>query len=402
MVTKEKQQGTAIVQHRGASLRITWQDVKTLICPLATDQETAVFLKTCQALQLSPFHNEIYLIKYAERDKAAVVVAIGAYLKAAEVNENYNGSESGIILRDSGGKLEFREGAFILDDEIDKLVGGWARVYRKDRDRPTYMAVNKAECVRYTREGKLTQFWAREKWASMLRKTALKRALVEAFPSLFAGTVATTEISNNVPELEEGELPPAMEKNGMPNWKMFWARVKSELGLSTEEARSLLNVDSIKEELIDAGWTMERIWGELIAALKQQKTAKSEQVVDTGTGEAISQGEDLFGEEEAGTAAPTEAHEDEKPTGTAAPAKAPAVEIPTIDEELLKGWQIVKATVKELGLTEGQIGKWFEHYGMKVNLTDFDRDFPPPQLSNAILSHFQTSLDAYRERLGKP
>jgi hypothetical protein len=82
--------------------------------------------------------------------------------------------------------------------------------------------------------------------------------------------------------------------------------------------------------------------------------------------------------------------------------KAPALEIPTIDEELIKGWQIVKSTIKELRLTEGQIGKWFEHYGMKVNLTDFDRDFPPPELTNVILSRFQTSLDSYRDRLGKP
>jgi len=309
MITEEKSkpQEVAIVQHRGTSLRITWQDVKTLICPLATDQETAIFLKTCQALQLSPFHNEIYLIKYSERDKAATVVAIGAYLKAAEVNENYNGCEAGIILRNSGGKLEFREGAFVLDDELDRLVGGWARVYRKDRDRPTYMAVNKTECVRYTREGKLTQFWTREKWASMLRKTALKRALVEAFPSLFAGTLASTEVADNVPELEEGELPPALEKAGQPDWKKFWAKVKSELGLTAEEARELLQVDSIKEELIDAGWTMERIWDELIAALQRQKAAAEhnrevlggkEQVVDVQTGEIISQDEDLFGESE--------------------------------------------------------------------------------------------------------
>ena len=354
MVTKEKSTSpeVAVVQHRGTSLTITWQDVKTLICPLASDQEVAIFLKTCQALQLSPFHNEIYLIKYAERDKAAVVVAVGAYLKAAEVNENYNGHEAGIILRDSGGKLEFREGAFLLDDEMDKLVGGWARVYRKDRDRATYMAVNKAECVRYTREGKLTQFWSREKWASMLRKTALKRCLVEAFPSLFAGTIASTEIADNVPELEEGQLPPALEKGGKPNWRAFWARVKSELGLTTEEARLLLQVDSIKEELIDAGWNMERIWDALISALQQQKATEPERVVDTETGEVITQEEELFGE--AGAAAPEETH-NEEPTGTASPAKLkrdPAT-IKTINDLMKAAFQDYqmqpKAVLKELG-----------------------------------------------------
>ena len=77
-------------------------------------------------------------------------------------------------------------------------------------------------------------------------------------------------------------------------------------------------------------------------------------------------------------------------------------EIPTIDEEQLKVWQIVKSTVKELGLTESQVSKWFEHYGIEASLADFGKDFPPSQLSGAILSHFQTSLDVYREKLGKP
>ncbi len=365
MVTKEKQQETkaraktqerAVVQWKGEQITVTFNDVKNLICRLATDQEAAVFLKTCQSLQLNPFANEVYLIKYAEKDKAATVISIGSYLKAAETNKDYNGCEAGIILRDSGGKLELREGAFLLDDEMDKLVGGWARVYRKNRDRPTYIAVNKTECIRYTREGRLTQFWTKEKQASMLRKTALKRALVEAFASLFAGTMSTAEVAKPVEaeyeEIPEGELPPAMEKGGQPDWKKFWARVKSELGLTTEDARLLLQVDSIKEELVDQGWTMEDIWNKLVSSLQQQKTPEKkpdqvlepeewntvkirsdepepEQIVDVGTGEIISQEEELFGEgEEAGAAAPVEArvaeqtNNDERQRATgAAPTK---------------------------------------------------------------------------------
>ena len=83
-------------------------------------------------------------------------------------------------------------------------------------------------------------------------------------------------------------------------------------------------------------------------------------------------------------------------------AAAPAEEeIPVIDEEQLKGWQSVKNTVKELGLTESQVSKWFKRYGIETSLYDFDRDFQPPQLSNAILSHFQSSLEAYREKLNR-
>lgn len=307
--TQEK----AVVKWKGTQITVTFHDVKTLICPYATDQETVVFLKTCQSLNLNPFANEIYLIKYSERDKAATVIAIESYLKSAETNDNFNGHEAGIVLKDSGGKLEFREGSLILSDEAEKLVGGYARVYRKDREKSFYMAVNKAECLRYTRDGNLTKFWVIDKQPMMLRKTALKRALVEAFPSLFAGTMSTAEVADvteaEYHEMAEGEIPPAMEKEGKPEWKKFWARVKSELGLTTEQARGLLQVSSIKKELIDAGWTMESIWNALVDALQRQKTeARSEQVVDAQTGEIIPQDEDLFGEGEAqaGTAAPAE------------------------------------------------------------------------------------------------
>ncbi len=286
----------AVVKYKGEQITISFHDVKTLICPLATDQETVVFLKTCQSLNLNPFANEIYLIKYSENDKAATVIAIESYLKSAESNDNFNGHEAGIVLRDSGGKLEFREGSLLLPDELEKLVGGYARVYRKDREKSFYMAVNKAECLKYTRNGNLTKFWVKDKQPMMLRKTALKRAMVEAFPSLFAGTMSTAEVADvteaEYREMSEGELPPAMEKEGKPDWKKFWARVKSELGLTTEQARELLQVESIKTELIDTGWTMEGIWGELVSALQRQKATevKPEQVANE-TGEAITQEE---------------------------------------------------------------------------------------------------------------
>jgi phage recombination protein Bet len=258
--TQVKVQDKAVVKWKGEQITVTFHDVKNLICPLATDQETAVFLKTCQSLQLNPFAKEIYLIKYAERDKAATVIAIESYLKAAEANDNYNGSEAGIIIKEAPGKLEFREGAFLLEEEMDKLVGGWARVYRKNRDRPAYMAVNIKECLRYTKEGKLTQFWTKEKQASMLRKTALKRALVEAFPSLFAGTMSTAEVGE-VPEAEyeeipEGELPPAYERNGEPYWKLWWVKQK-EKGLGEEDVHDILGVTSVREDWLGTGRTLE-------------------------------------------------------------------------------------------------------------------------------------------------
>ena len=83
MVTKTEET-KAVVQYKGEPITITFQDVKRLICPLATDQEAAVFLKICSSLSLNPFANEIYLIKYSEKDKAATVIAIDSYLVLGE------------------------------------------------------------------------------------------------------------------------------------------------------------------------------------------------------------------------------------------------------------------------------------------------------------------------------
>ncbi len=272
--TPVRTQEKAVVKWRGEQITVSFHDVKTLICPYATDQETAVFLKTCQSLQLNPFANEIYLIKYSEGDKAAMVIAIDSYLKSAESNENFNGHEAGIVLRDSGGKLEFREGSLLLPDEVEKLAGGYARVYRKDREKSFYMAVNKAECLKYTRNGNLTKFWVKDKQPMMLRKTALKRALVEAFPSLFAGTMSTAEVAD-VTEAEyhvipEDELPPAYERNGEAYWKLWWARQK-EKGLDEDKVHQMLGISSLKTDWLEQGRTLEEA-EEIINTALEQKT----------------------------------------------------------------------------------------------------------------------------------
>lgn len=293
-MTSESQRGApaleqfrALVKWRGEPITISFRDVKTLICPLATEQETIVFLKTCQSLQLNPFAGEIYLIKYAIADKAAVVIAIESYLKSAELNDQYDGCEAGIILKTQLGPPEFREGAFLLDEEKSTLVGGWAKVYRKDRSRPTYVAVNKIECIKLTRDGDPTKFWAPAKQPWMLRKTALKRGLVEAFPSLFAGTMSTADVGADIQDAEyreilEGTLPPGFELEGKPNWRKFWVKVKDELGLTQEQARELLQVKSIKKDMIDRGWTMEQMWERLVQGVRGQQAG-----ADPKTGEII-------------------------------------------------------------------------------------------------------------------
>ena len=366
----------AIVQWKGEPIVITFNDVKNLICPLATDQETAVFLKTCQSLQLNPFANEIYLIKYGEREKAATVIAIESYLRAAELNKNYDGSEAGIILKEGSGKLEYRRGAFLLETEMDMLVGGWARVYRKKHKHPTYVSVNLKECLRYTKEGRLTKFWARDNQAMMVRKTALKRGLVEAFPSLFAGSMASAEIGE-IPEVEyrelpkakveseEGELPQAFDRNGEPYWKLWWAK-QTEKGLTEDDVHAILGVESVKESWVGQGRTL----------------AEADEKINTFL-------------------AAHPKHPEQPPV-----TELEVSELPTGDDKLLQGWKIAKDGVERLKITEEQVSRWVTRYNsarlnipgyqlVELGLADFEKAVPPAGVTNELLSRFVDSLVEY-------
>jgi len=277
--TKEKTTRAVTIATQERKITLTFDDVKKYLCPRASDPEIALFLKTCQSLGLNPFARDCYLVKYTDEEAASIIIAIDAFLKAAETCLDYAGHEAGVILKKENSHLDFREGAFVLEEEEKQLVGGWAKVYRKDRDKPFYSAVNIKEYQKFTRQGKPTRFW-NERPATMIRKVALSHALREAFPNRFAGMTTTAEYE----EIPEGKLLPVLEKGGKPDWRKFWAMVKSELGLTPEEARLLLGVGSIKEELIDAGWTMEKIWDELVKARRLQQTTETEVKADEAWG----------------------------------------------------------------------------------------------------------------------
>jgi hypothetical protein len=74
-------------------------------------------------------------------------------------------------------------------------------------------------------------------------------------------------------------------------------------------------------------------------------------------------------------------------------------ELPEVSE-LLKGWLIVKNSIRQLNVTDGQIRKWFAKNapGLEIGLADFDKTTPPEKMTNELLSKFENVLDAYRER----
>lgn len=178
----------------GNPIKLTMSIVKNYIVGSPnveiTIQEFKFFTELCKTRKLNPFLREAYLIKYSNSDPAKLVVGKDAILKRAVKNPQYDGREQGIIVLLDNGKVDFRSGTFKLKNE--ELVGGWARVYRKDISHPTEITVSFDEVAQKKGDGQLNSNWA-TKGATMVEKVALVRALRETFVEDLGGMIDEDE-----------------------------------------------------------------------------------------------------------------------------------------------------------------------------------------------------------------
>ena len=175
----------------GQHFTVSFADVRNFICPKATDAECKIFLETCKQYRLNPFTKEAYLIHYDNKnDDTASTIVLGknCYLQMAERHPAFDGFEAGVIVL-ANGEIFNREGSIVYDGE--ELLGGWAKVYRKDRSRPYY------EEVRLSEYSTGKSLWA-SKPSTMIRKVALVHALREAFPSTYGTLYDESELSVHV------------------------------------------------------------------------------------------------------------------------------------------------------------------------------------------------------------
>ena len=91
-----------------------------------------------KAQNLNPFTKEIYFIKYGNQP-AQIVTAKAAFEKKADSHPQFDGKEAGVIYMQDG-EIKYSKGAFIPKNA--EVIGGWAKVYRKDRTYPTETEVS--------------------------------------------------------------------------------------------------------------------------------------------------------------------------------------------------------------------------------------------------------------------
>lgn len=154
-----------------------------------TTEEIVMFINLCKFNHLNPWLKEAYCIKYGSAP-ATMVVGKEAIQKRAESNPNYNGSDSGIIVMTEKGEVVYRKGTLKLPG--DTIVGGYAEVWRKDREHSVRMEVSFDEYVAKKKDGTTNEQWTKRP-ATMIRKVALVQALRESFPGEIGGIYTAEE-----------------------------------------------------------------------------------------------------------------------------------------------------------------------------------------------------------------
>ena len=170
-----------------------------------TIPEFKLFAELCKARKLNPFLKEAYCIKYSNNLPATIVVGKDAVLKRAVLNPNYNGIKSGIIVSDENGNITERKGTFKLPNE--KLVGGWAEVFRKDWENSVYCSVSLEESMQRKSNGQPNSNWEKQP-ATMIEKVAKVRALREAFVEDLGGMYEAEEMNVDLSNTINYEVQP--------------------------------------------------------------------------------------------------------------------------------------------------------------------------------------------------
>lgn len=176
---------------------------------VCSERDAMKFIMLCKARGLNPWEGDAYVTGFDSKDgpQFSLITAHQAFLKRAEVHPDYDGMDSGVIVKDASGAVIDRDGDLVLDDDT-ALIGGWATIHFKTRKHPMRKRL------------KLSTFnKQRARWnedpAGMIVKCAEADALRSAFPNSLGGMYLDGEMAHI--EAETRDVKPAAPPTGRAN-----------------------------------------------------------------------------------------------------------------------------------------------------------------------------------------
>ena len=215
----------------GQEVQVTAQDVRNLICQRATEQEVALFLAHCKSHRLDPFTKEAYLVKYGDKP-AAIITNYNMFNARAQMHDDYLGIEDGVVILTKDGGVEHRPGSAVYKALDERLLGGWARVLRRDKE-PTY--------VELALEDYSTGL---AKWKTspglMINKCAKSAAWRTAYPGEFNGMYSAEEMDQATQGTVEVQATVVKSVDYLQPIRDLFKTFRDALGLDKNEAMAAI------------------------------------------------------------------------------------------------------------------------------------------------------------------
>lgn len=225
-------------------IKLSVSIIKNLVCTktksgkVCTDTDAIRFMMLCQARRLNPFEGDCFLIGYDGKDGPtfSLITAHQAFLKRAEVNKEYDGLKSGVII-ERDGQMQDLEGDFYLPG--DKVLGGWSTVFFKNRKQPMHKR------IRMERFRKSFGIWIDDA-AGMIVKCAEADALRSSFPTMLGGLYLKEEVEHAKPIEASTPIFTTVESKEVPTK----VEAGPAMGHPVEEVRKLCKDSGIEEETL--------------------------------------------------------------------------------------------------------------------------------------------------------
>jgi len=168
---------------------------------LPTDQQIMSYIMLCKTRALNPFEGDAFLVGFDGQGgpEFSLITAHQAFMKRAEQHPDFDGMESGVIVKDASGKIVDREGDFFLEDDL--LLGGWAAVHFKNKKYPM------RDRLTLKSRAKDNQFWKRDP-AGQIVKCTEASVLRKAFPTILGGLFLREEEGTRIEQVESQVVPP--------------------------------------------------------------------------------------------------------------------------------------------------------------------------------------------------
>lgn len=172
---------------------------------ICTPEQALRFCMLCKARGLNPWEGDAFIVGYDAKDgpEFNLITAYQAILKRAETHPGFDGMENGVVVR-RGDELIDVEGEIIQKGDV--IVGGWARVHRKDLKIPTYRRVNLASYM-----GNEYSRWGKDP-GGMIVKVASTKGLRETFPNTLGGMYMDGEFDRESTTREPVKMPQPVQQ----------------------------------------------------------------------------------------------------------------------------------------------------------------------------------------------